>query len=77
MEGGYKDMWMNEEDNNAFGPLTDVNYFHVDVQERIHHELNGAFEKKRVFNAKIASCFKRKNEKWEWLLNFLAFEVFL
>jgi hypothetical protein len=35
MEGGYEDIWMNEEDNNAFGPLTNINCFHVDVQEII------------------------------------------
>ncbi len=29
--GGYDGIWMNEEDNNTFGPLMDVNCFHVDI----------------------------------------------
>ncbi len=36
---------MNGKDNNTFQPLKDVNYFHVDVQKRSHHELNGVLEK--------------------------------
>jgi hypothetical protein len=36
---------MNEEHNNSSRPLTEVNYFHVDVHERSHHELNVMLEK--------------------------------
>jgi hypothetical protein len=36
---------MNEEGYSAFGPLMDINYFHVDVQKKSHHELNGVLEK--------------------------------
>jgi hypothetical protein len=43
--GGYDGIWMNEEDNNTSQPLRDINYFHMDVQKRSHHELNGVFEK--------------------------------
>jgi hypothetical protein len=27
---GYDGIWMNEENNNAFGPLMDINCFHID-----------------------------------------------
>jgi hypothetical protein len=48
---GYNCTRMNEEGINTFGPLiceNDVNYFHVDVQERSHHELNGVLEKMTI-----------------------------
>ncbi len=37
---GYHDICMNGY-NNTFEPLMNVNYFHMDVQENSHHELNG------------------------------------
>jgi hypothetical protein len=49
---GYHDTWMNEDDNSRFELLMNVNYFHVDVHEKSHHELNGLLEKKSVFNVK-------------------------
>jgi hypothetical protein len=36
---------MNGKDNYSSQPLRDVNYFHVDVQKKSHHELNGVLEK--------------------------------
>jgi len=42
--GGYHDIWMNEY-NNTFEPLMNVNYFHMDVQEKSHDELNEVLEK--------------------------------
>jgi hypothetical protein len=41
---GYNGIWMNEENNSAYGPLMDINYFHVDVREKSHHELNGCLK---------------------------------
>jgi len=38
---GYDGIWMNEKNNSASQPLTNINYFHVDVHEKNHHELNG------------------------------------
>jgi hypothetical protein len=48
---GYNYIRMNEEGSNTFGPLIcekDVNCFHVDVQERSHHESNGLLEKMMI-----------------------------
>jgi hypothetical protein len=42
---GYDDIWMNEEDKSASKPLTNNNYFHVEVHERSHHEMNGVLKK--------------------------------
>ncbi len=42
---GYDGIWMNGKDNYSSQPLRDVNYFHVDVQKKSHHELNGVLEK--------------------------------
>jgi hypothetical protein len=44
---------MNEKDNNAFGPLMNINCFHVDVQEMIQQELNGVFEKNEYLMQKL------------------------
>jgi hypothetical protein len=30
-EDGDNGIWMNEEDQNAYEPLIDNNYFHVDI----------------------------------------------
>ncbi len=30
---------------SIFGSLRDVNYFHMDIHDRSHHELNGVLEK--------------------------------
>jgi hypothetical protein len=41
--GGWNCTKMNEGRSSTFGPLmceNDVSYFHVEVQERHHHELN-------------------------------------
>ncbi len=41
---------MNEKGNNASWPLKyerGVNYFHMDVKEKNHHELNGVFKKNK------------------------------
>jgi hypothetical protein len=43
--GGYDGIWMNERDSNAFEPMIDNNYFHVDVHEQGHYEMNGMLEK--------------------------------
>ncbi len=67
---GYNGIWMNEEDNNTFGPLMDVNYFHVDIHEKSHHELNGVLEKNEYLIKKMVGCPKRKNKRSEWLLSF-------
>jgi hypothetical protein len=40
---GYDGIWMNEK-KNASRPLTNINYFHVDVHEKSHHELNGCLK---------------------------------
>jgi hypothetical protein len=42
---GYGAIWMKEEDQTAYGPLTDYNCFHMDIKERGHHEMNGVLEK--------------------------------
>jgi hypothetical protein len=41
---GCDGIWMNQENINAFKPLTYINYFHVDVHEKNHHELNGCLK---------------------------------
>jgi hypothetical protein len=48
---GYDCTRMNEERSNTFRPLiceNDVKCFHVDVQEKNHHELNGVLEKMTI-----------------------------
>ncbi len=57
---GYDGIWMNEEDNNTFGPLMDVNYFHVDIHEKSHHELNGVLEKNEYLIKKRWVALKEK-----------------
>jgi hypothetical protein len=42
---GYDARWMKEEGQTAFEPLMDYNYFHVDIHEKGHHEMNGVLEK--------------------------------
>ncbi len=42
---GYDDIWMNEEEKNAYGPLMDNNCFNVDIHEQNHHEMNKVLEK--------------------------------
>ncbi len=44
-EDGDDGIWMNGEDQSAYEPLTNNNYFHVDIQEQGHHEMNGVLEK--------------------------------
>lgn len=34
--------WMKK--NSASGPLMDIIYFHMDVHEKSHHELNGCLK---------------------------------
>jgi hypothetical protein len=43
-EDGDDDIWMNEENKSAFEPLTGSNFFHVDIHEKCHHEMNGVLE---------------------------------
>jgi hypothetical protein len=42
---GYDDIWMNEKNKSASKPLTNNNYFHMDIHERRHYETNGVFKK--------------------------------
>ncbi len=45
---GYNGIWMNEKDKNAFRPLTNSNYFQVDIKERNHHEMNEVPKKMNI-----------------------------
>jgi hypothetical protein len=36
---------MNEGYSNAFEPMINNYYFHMDVHEKSHHEMNGMLEK--------------------------------
>jgi hypothetical protein len=71
---------MNEGDSNAFEPMIDNNYFHVDVHEWNHHEMKPSWNewgawKKWTFNAKIVNYLKWKNERKECPLSFFTFKV--
>jgi hypothetical protein len=46
--GGYDGIWMNEGDSNACEPMIDNNYFHMDVHEQGHHEMNGCLKKVNI-----------------------------
>lgn len=67
--GGYDGIWMNEGDSNTFEPMIDNNYFHVDVHEQGHHEMNGVL-KNWTFNAKMVSCPKWKKQKEGMAIKF-------
>jgi hypothetical protein len=43
--GGYNGIWMNEKNKSAFRPLTNSNYFQVDIKEKNHNEMNKVLEK--------------------------------
>ncbi len=45
---GYDDIWMNEEDKSTSKPLTNNNYFHVDIHEKSHYEMNKVFKKMNI-----------------------------
>ncbi len=75
MDRCYDDIWMKEEDQSASRPLINNNFFHMDVQERSHHEMN-MVSKKTTSNAKMTSNPKQQNKRKEWSFNFLAFKVF-
>jgi hypothetical protein len=57
-------------------PLMDINYFHVNIHEKSHRELNGVLEKKYKINTKTVGYPKRKNKRKEWLSSFLTFKGF-
>jgi hypothetical protein len=57
---GYDGIWMNGKNNNTFQALRDVNYFHVDIQKKIHHELNGVLEKNDYLIQKWLVALKGK-----------------
>ncbi len=60
---GYDGIWMNEEDNNTFGPLINVHYFHEDIHEKSHHELNGVLEKNEYLIQKQWAALKEKKKE--------------
>jgi hypothetical protein len=68
-------IWMNEENQSAFEPLTNNNCFHVDIQEQGHHEMNGVLEKKKKINVKTMGYPKRENGRKEWPSSFFTFKV--
>jgi len=47
MDRCYDEIWMKEEDQSAYGPLRNNNCFHMDVQQRSHHEMNMVLLKKQ------------------------------
>ncbi len=71
---GYDGIWMNEEDNNASGPLMDINSSTWTNKRKVIINWMGC-SKKWLFNIKMIGYPKRKNRKREWPLNFLAFKV--
>jgi hypothetical protein len=74
--GGYHDICMKEY-NNTFEVFMNVNYFHMDVQENSHHELNGVLEKNDYLIQTQWATLKEKVGGWKgcqtyWHLRFLG-----
>jgi len=76
---GYNCTRINEGMINAFGPLMcekDVSYFHMEVQEKSHHELNGLPKNCNYFIKKWRATLKEKTRSKSGWQIFLMFEVF-
>jgi len=60
MDRCYDEIWMKEEDQSAYGPLRNNNCFHMDVQQRSHHEMNMVLLKKQHLMQKWRATLNEK-----------------
>ncbi len=79
--GGYNGIWMNEKDKSAFKPLTNSNYFQVDIKEKNHHEMNKVLEKnEHLMQKQLVSLNKKTrggNGCWTFSHSIFFYNIFV